>query len=223
MTRGVLYVTFPGDKPTGEMLDRSVASVKKIHPELPHTVVALESGTLLDKSRMFDLSPYDETLFLDADTVVLDRLDYGFDKAARHGIACSICECPWARRYAGFASDDIEYNTGVIFFVKAIKPVFDVWKALAWKIDSSIIFNGEGGRSRMPANDQAGFALAIEHLGFNPWILPLNWNFRHRWHRMAFGVVKIWHDYDPVPSGLLNWNESQTGPESIISCMQLRD
>lgn len=221
MTRGILYITFPGDKPTSQMLARSIASVAKVHPELPHHVATMESGTLLDKSKMFDLSPYDETLFLDADTVVLDRLDYGFDKAAKHGIAISICECPWARRYRDFTGDDIEYNTGVIFFTRSAKPVFDSWQELAWKIDSSILFHGDNGLSRMPFNDQASFALAIEHLGFNPWILPLNWNFRPLWHRTAFGQVKIWHDYDPVPSGLLNWNDTQTKTEAIVSCMRL--
>jgi hypothetical protein len=67
---------------------------------------------------MMELSPFEETLYLDADTVVLDRLDFGFEQAARFGVACCICECPWARRYRGLPNDDgVEYSTGVLFSI----------------------------------------------------------------------------------------------------------
>src|SRR5262249_10934835 len=76
-------------------------------------------------------SPFDETLFLDADTVVLDRLDFGFDQAQRFGLACSICECPWSRRYRGLPKDDgVEYNTGVLFFTRSVQALFSRWTRL---------------------------------------------------------------------------------------------
>ena len=50
---------------------------------------------LLQKSQMFQFSPFRETLYLDADTVVLGRLDFAFLKAQEFGLACCICECPW--------------------------------------------------------------------------------------------------------------------------------
>ncbi len=49
-------------------------------------------NTLNQKATMFDLSPFDETLFLDLDTVVLGRLDFGFQKAQQFGLAIAICE-----------------------------------------------------------------------------------------------------------------------------------
>jgi hypothetical protein len=52
----------------------------------------------------------------------------------------------------------------------------------------------------MPANDQGPFAMAVDNTKFNPFILPLNWNFRPIWHTSFFGPIKIWHDYsDPPP------------------------
>jgi hypothetical protein len=82
MTRGVLYITWPGEGRMPAMLARSRESLAKVHPELPVHVAELPDGsTLLDKARMYDLSPFDQTLFLDADTVVMGNLDYGFEKA----------------------------------------------------------------------------------------------------------------------------------------------
>src|SRR5437762_14278570 len=98
--RGGLYIVW-GER-AERYCERSIASFKRWHPDLPHHVVRLPSTTdwcegLLEKARMMNLSPFDETVFLDADTVVLDSLDFGFEKAQQHGLACSICECPWAR------------------------------------------------------------------------------------------------------------------------------
>ena len=73
-------------------IKRLKESVKKFHPELEHKFIKLDApeknATSLNlKSQMFDLSPFEETLFLDIDTVVLDKLDFGFEKAREFGIA----------------------------------------------------------------------------------------------------------------------------------------
>lgn len=213
--RGILYITW-GDK-SDTVLNRSMDSVVQHHGALPVHVVRLpEAATLLEKAKMFDMSPFEETLFLDADTVVLGRLDFGFDKAVRHGLACAICECPWARRYRGLAGDMVEYNTGVLFFTAAARPVFDAWRQLAAAVDSAIPILHRGRVHHMPLNDQAGFALALERTGFLPFVLPLNWNFRPKWHKSLFGPVKIWHDYSEVPKNLTMWNRDQEDHRSII-------
>lgn len=218
MSRGVLYITWPGEERMQAFLERSIASLKAVHPELPYHVAELPEGsTLLDKAKMYDLSPFDETLFLDADTVVMERLDYGFEKAELFGLACCICECPWARRYPSLFGDVIEYNTGVLFWTKAAKTVFDAWAALR-DILSSLRFIGKNGVEEMPHNDQAGFASAIDVTEFNPWVLPLNWNFRPRWQKTVFGPVKIWHDYDDPTEAVLRWNAQQSQPDAVIQC-----
>jgi hypothetical protein len=204
MTRGILSIYW-GDE-SKLPIERLKASVKKYHPELKHEIVKVdapsgEPGSLNKKAAMLDLSPFDETLFLDLDTVVLGRLDYGFEKAIQHGVAIAICESPWGRRYPKiFQGDQVEYNTGVIFFTKQAKNVFDQWKVFASSVDSSIIFVSDGQIAIMPANDQGSFALAVDEMKFNPFVLPLNWNFRPMFHKSFFGPVKIWHDYSDPPS-----------------------
>lgn len=204
--RGVLYIVW-GKKRNPELdagLRRSMNSLFKYHPKLPVKIEELGgSATLLDKARMYDLSPFDETLYLDADTVVFDTLDFGFERAARHGLACCICESPWARRYPhAITSETIEYNTGVLFFSRApaVAALFESWKTLSKTVDSRLPFRKPSGEEQeMACNDQASFARAIEETGFNPFVLPQNWNLRPAWQRLVCGPLKIWHDYAQPP------------------------
>jgi hypothetical protein len=219
--RGVMYMVWGHDDKTERALDRSKKSVNTVHPELPIEVIRLDADDsikgLLEKARMFERSPFRETLFLDADTVVLGRLDFGFRKAQEYGLACCICECPWARRYTGIEGETIEYNTGVMFFGKKAKPVFDSWTRLAPKLDSSMIFSNTLGQlMRMPYNDQCSFAAAVEATQFQPFVLPLNWNFRPRWQFSFFGPVKIWHDYLELPAFFTEVHKYYEQPSAII-------
>lgn len=210
MTRGFLYIVW-GDS-VEPALQRSLASLRAFHPELPVEVIRLPAADsmlgLAAKTTMAARTPFAETLFLDADTVVLDRLDAGFEAAARHGLACCICENPWAARYNGLKSrpDLIEYNTGVLFFTAKAKPVFDAWPRLSRDIDSSMFFLRDGRQKRMPYNDQCGFAAAVAEAGISPFVLPLNWNFRPEFMDAFFGPLKIWHGYEQVPEELAALN-----------------
>jgi len=206
------------------IFQRSLESLRAFHPELPVEVAELrEDATLLEKARMFDLSPFENTLFLDSDTVIMDRLDFAFEKSEKFAVACCICECPWARRYGGLSGDIIEYNTGVLFFNRQAKPLFDLWKQHVPTLDSSIRFKrGNDPQIHvMPLNDQGGFALAMEQSGICPFVLPMNWNVRHQWQYILAGPVKIWHDYAPVPPGLIEWNKKQSGQQKIIEFTRL--
>lgn len=227
-TRGVLYMIW-GENGR-RLMQRSLESLRTCHPDLPVHIHTLPDDLdpvqgLLEKSRMRDVSPFDVTLFLDADTVVLGPLDFGFAQAERHGLACAICECPWARRYVGLAGegDIIEYNTGVLFFTAAAAPVFDRWKHCAATVDSTS-FNvapGHQGVSRMPANDQAGFAKAVAETGFLPAVLPMNWNFRPRWQNSFFGPLRIWHDYMDVPQAIVDANAFyRDNPAAVYQCIR---
>jgi hypothetical protein len=213
--RGILYLYW-GEK-YKKFLDRSIESVRRFHPELPiHVETLPDSSTFLDKARMYEMSPFDETLFLDIDTVVLGNLEFGFQKAQKYGLACSICECPWARRYGGLTGDIVEYNTGVLFFTDKSKLLFDSWAQCVTKVDSSIKFYAGDELRTMPHNDQAGFAHAVEETGFMPYVLPYNWNFRPEWHHSFFGPIKIWHDYGDVPKAIIELNKYYEGRDSVI-------
>jgi len=224
MTRGILSIYW-GDE-FKLPIERLKASVKRFHPELPHEIIKVEApsgdpGSLNQKAAMFELSPFEETLFLDLDTVILGNLDFGFEKAKQFGVAISICEAPWGRRYPKiFSGDEVEYNTGVIFFTKKAKVVFDKWLDLALSIDSSILCVGDRGVGTISANDQGSFALAIEQTGFNPFVLSLNWNFRPQWHKSFFGPIKIWHDYADPPPFFNELNNYYSNPDSIIQYHQ---
>lgn len=225
--RGVLYMVWGEAIET--LLQRSIASVKQHHPELPIEVARLEGAgddpkLLLQKARMADRTPFAETLFLDADTVVLDRLDFGFASAQRYGLACCICESPWARRYRGLAGagEIIEYNTGVLFFTAGAKPVFDRWPRLAAEIDSASLFAKDGKPVVMPANDQASFAAAVERTGFSPFVLPMNWNFRYEFQKSFFGPIKIWHSYYDVPEIMTQLGDYYRKPDSVIQYVEMK-
>lgn len=224
MSRGILSIYW-GDE-AGLPIERLKKSIKKFHPELPHEIIKVEalSGdpiSLNRKAEIFDMSPFDETLFLDLDTIVMGNLNFGFEKARTFGMAIAICEAPWGRRYPKiFSGDELEYNTGVIFFTKKAKAVFDSWKELAKTLDSSILGVNDQGTYTMPANDQGSFALAIERTGFNPFVLPLNWNFRPIWHRSFFGPIKVWHDYSDPPPFFDDLNSYYSREDSIIQYHQ---
>ncbi|MBI4969476.1 MAG: hypothetical protein HZC25_15270 [Rhodospirillales bacterium] len=220
MTRGIITIVW-GDK--GKLpLDRLLRSTARHHPELSHRIIEIDGAApgphaLLEKARMFDRSPFEETLYLDADTVVLGRLDFGFEKAARYGVALSICENPWARRYHKiFRGDEIEYNTGVIFFTRAAEPLFDAWKDGAQSLDASILYTQGGEVKIMPANDQGSFAAALERTGVNPFVLPCNWNFRPQWQKSFFGPLKIWHHYADPPAYIEAVTEFYAQPNHVV-------
>jgi hypothetical protein len=148
--------------------------------------------------------------------VILGDLEFGFQLGQRQGLACTICECPWARRYTGLQGDLIEYNTGVLFFTAKARPVFDAWRCFSQTIDSSVRFIHEGQLCTMSHNDQAGFAKAIAETAFQPAVLPINWNLRRKWHRSFFGPVRIWHDYEAVPPAVLEVNRYYQSDTAII-------
>jgi len=226
MTRGILSIYW-GDE-SKLPIDRLKQSIKKYHPELPHEIIKIKAPTedassLNKKAAMFELSPFEETLFLDIDTVVMGNLNFGFEKARQFGFAIAICESPWARRYVNiFNGDQVEYNTGVIFFDKKSQPVFDKWVDLSDKVNSeSVGVSFETGQIfRQTANDQASFALAVEEAGINPFVLPMNWNFRPMWHRSFCGPIKIWHDYGDPPPFFQELTAYYSSTDSIIQYHQ---
>jgi hypothetical protein len=227
-SRGALYVVWEPAAPRadgfriGPYLERAVASFKQFHPELPHHVVTLPKGsTLHDKAGMFDHKPFETTVFLDADTVVLGRLDHGFEMAERFGIAQAHCVNPWLRRYASVSDDAIEYNTGVMFFTDAARPIFDAWKQLSPQLDSSTHFVRGGQILRSPRDDQLSYSQAMRQAARPPFILPHNWNFTPPHHHTFFGPLKVWHNYADVPPIVREINRYYEQPEAVIQFHQL--
>jgi hypothetical protein len=204
MKRGVLYIVW-GDR-VETALQRSMASLKAVHPELPVHVERLASGSLREKTRMGALTPFESTLYLDADTVVLGNLNHAFDKAEQFGLACSICEAPWLRRYGAGEGDGVEYNTGVLFFTNKARAVFESWRALADTPSQSRWTTCDNMPRGLAYDDQASFGRAAQVTRFNPFVLPINYNLRPQFHRSFFLPIKLWHSYSEVPLDLVRLN-----------------
>jgi len=223
VNRGVLYIVW-GEK-IEPLLQRSIASVRRFYPSMPVEVVR---GTedpvrgLQQKSRMISHTPFETTLFLDADTVVLGNLDYAFDRAEEFGLACCICECPWTRRYGAIEGDNIEYNTGVLFFSEQARPVFEAWQTMAPDCPSRSTWTTSDNRPRgLEFDDQASFARAVRACKFNPHVLPLNWNLRPMFHRNFFAPVKVWHDPHEAPEGLVKLSEACERNERMVTYVKM--
>jgi hypothetical protein len=226
--RGALYVVWEPLQPRAgggsiaPVLERAIASFHAHHPELPHHVATLPRGsTLHDKAGMFDLSPFETTVYLDADTVVLGRLDYGFEMAERFGLACCHCVNPWLRRYVGVTGDLIEYNTGVLFFTEAARELFDRWRIAAPLLDSRATLMRDGIPAISTRDDQLSFSHAVQHAARPPFVLPHNWNFAPPYHRAFFGPIKIWHSYAPVWEIVHTLNRYYAQPGAVIQHHEL--
>ena len=226
---GALYMVWGHSH--DQLLDRSIAALKKYHPDLPIHVHRVPLGDnncataemFLPKAAMATISPFERTLYLDADTIVMGPLDYAFEKAEQFGLAGCICECPWAQRYAGLKQKEslVEYNTGVLFFTPKAEQVLYLWERLVRTVDSSVRYIDHGVEKVMQHNDQAAFAWAMEMSGFNPYVLPLNWNFRPKWNRCFYGPIRIWHDVNLPPAELYQINALYDDPNAIYMDVSL--
>lgn len=223
-TRGALYIVW-GDA-IENTLQRSIASLRVHHPDIPIRVVRLDDNNtgLQQKCQMGSLTFFDTTLYLDADTIVLGNLDFAFEKAEQFGLACCICEAPWLRRYDVNEGDRIEYNTGVLFFTSRAAAVFNHWEQERISLPAASTWMTIDNKVRgLLFDDQAGFARAIAATQFNPFILPINYNLRPTFHRSLFLPLKIWHDYNEVPDALLKMNAACERNERAVTYVSFDD
>ncbi len=141
------------------------------------------------KVRMADMTPFERTVFLDADTVICGRLDPLFDALDRYDVALALDPSADVRGDFHLARDDWRetvrrvspavphYNTGVIAWKADAKPLFDAW-ADEWR--------------RFESKDQGAFMRAVETV--NPRLLTLGaqWNGprdgSYIWHRICEGL-----------------------------------
>lgn len=148
--------------------------------------------SFFDKISAIRNSPYDETLFLDADTFVYSPLDSLFEilRAFELGVACET----YAPRRRGCAPQSFpEFNTGVIVLRSqepSVASFLDDWSALGAKMRSL---------PDPPKHDQPAFreALYSSRVRFCP--IPSDWNF-HTSHPALLNAgasVKIVHTRIP--------------------------
>lgn len=186
--RGIVYYVWGKYNKTD--LNKSIESLKKFGYDYHvHHDKSDKLAHLQKKVGMFDVSPFETTLFLDTDTIVKDNLDYGFEMAEKYELACSIAPAsvtyPWLKgEMRNFVHKDLpQYNTGVIFFTRNTEAIFKRWRELLTISPES------------KNNDQPQFSQAV-YENLNPYILPKNWNYRPHVrfeHDLLFGKLKILH------------------------------
>jgi hypothetical protein len=210
MSNGAIYIITQHQRYV-DLLLTSAASLKRAMPHLPITVFSqfpVESphfdnvisveptqDGFYDKTSLMGQSPYDRTLFIDADTYVVDPvpelfsvLDQ-FDCAATHEEYLST---DWFRRYS---RQDIpesfpEFNTGILMLKRSNKTERvlqqwgDLYRAyLQEKPDQQI-------------NDQPFFRAAVYHGDVRIATLTREYNCKFRGQGYLNGRVKILHGHE---------------------------
>jgi hypothetical protein len=189
VSRGVLYVAH--GQPAIDEAGRSIESLKRYHPDWPVLVVGEKSIQGAKFIRMADhnfgapgrwakvrldrFSPFDDTLFLDADTRVYAKLDLGFDILDAGWDMVMVPSIPQAEEKLGHLCereryetlnrtiDPLQLNTGVIWFRKSerVKSLFDEWRK-QWE--------------RYKDKDQGAFLRALEVRPVKLWLLGRPFN-----------------------------------------------
>lgn len=187
MSRGILYYVW-GNYNTDE-LKRSIKSAERHGYDYHVHIAKDEHKGLSNKQGIFDASPFDTTLFLDCDTEIHGNLDFGFDRAHKLALclapasnAHQAAEMPFKSR---IPKDAPQYNTGVIFFTKDHKKLFERW---------AHYINEDPNAYK---NDQPHFSLAVLDFDISPYVLPRNWNWRRRVRyesKVLHGELKILHE-----------------------------
>jgi hypothetical protein len=185
----VLYVAH--GQPAIDEARRSIKSLKRYHPDWPVLVVGEEpiQGAKFvrvaddnhkapgrwAKVRLDQFSPFDDTLFLDADTRVYGKLDIGFRILDRDWDMVMVPSLPQAEEVLGHLCekerretlaetiDPLQLNTGVIWFrkTKRIGWLFAEWRR-QWE--------------RYKDKDQGAFLRALEIKPVKLWLLGRPFN-----------------------------------------------
>jgi len=210
MSNGAIYI-ITHDPRYVELLRTSAASLKRAMPDLPITVFSqfpIEDRSLFDqiisvqptedgfydKARLIRQSPYDRTLFVDADIYVtgpfpelFPLLDH-FDFAATHE---EYLDTDWHQRYPrpDVPASFPEFNTGIFLFKKsaAMDRVFDEWSALYRQFLQE--------KPGQQTNDQPFFRVAAYYSDARIATLTREYNCKFRGQGYLKGPVKFLHGH----------------------------
>jgi hypothetical protein len=203
--RGALYVAY-GDLARAKARE-SIASLRALAPDLPVAVVSdtplegadiaivhpeMDRGARAQKTRMYALSPFRRTLFLDADTVVLASPEAGFGLLEYGDVVLSqdpvrvFSQQTWphldpkevaATREETGGGEFLYWNSGVIFFRRSdrARAMFQAWHA-EW--------------TRWAQHDQMALFRALHRHPLRIVAVRERWN-THRRKQAAF----VFHDH----------------------------
>jgi hypothetical protein len=209
MTHGAVYIITQDSRYVDLMLG-SAQSLKRAMPELPVTVFSqfpVESPLLervmaiepsrdgfYDKARWMGESPYERTLFIDADTYVVEpipelfRLLDRFDCAATHE---EYLDTDWSHHYpqTEIPASFPEFNTGILMLKRseAMRRTLAEWGALYQA------YLEENPTRKI--NDQPFFRVAVYRGNARIATLTREYNCKFRGQGYLNGPVKILHGH----------------------------
>ena len=208
-TNGAIYI-ITQDPRYVDLLLSSAASLKRAMPELPITAfsqfpvnsplfdkvisVSPSADGFYDKAHLMLQSPYDRTLFIDADTSVLEPvpelftlLDY-FDCAATHE---EYLNTDWFKSYPRLDVPDSfpEFNTGIFAFKRSepTRRVLEEWGRLYRQYLQE--------KPNEQLNDQPFFRVAAYYGDIRIATLTREYNCKFRGQGYLNGSVKILHGH----------------------------
>jgi hypothetical protein len=226
MSNGAMYIITQNPRYV-DLLLASAASLKKAMPGLPITafsqfrvdsslidrVIPVEptSDGFFDKTKLIRQMPYERTLFIDADTYVLEPIAEAFSLLDHFDIAATHEEClntDWSNHYP---RPDIpmsfpEFNTGVMLLKRSemLDGFLENWGGLY----ESFLHE----HPNQPINDQPFFRAAAYSGNVRIATLTREYNCKFRGQGYLNGKVKILH-------GHVNFELSQARVNSAASVL----
>jgi hypothetical protein len=209
MANGALYI-ITQDARYVDLLLTSAASLKRAMPDLPITVfsqfpvesplfekvvrVEATKDGFYDKSKVIQNSPYDRTLFIDADTYVVEPVPELFSLLDRFDCAATHEEylsTDWHNRYPrpDIPSSFPEFNTGVLMLKRSDKlsRMLEQWGSLYRQYLEE--------KPGQPINDQPFFRIAAYCADVRIATLTREYNCKFRGQGYLNGRVKIIHGH----------------------------
>jgi hypothetical protein len=209
MTTGAIYILTQDARYVPLALG-SLATVKRAMPDLPVTflsqfpvssplidrvipVVPTRDG-FYDKTRLMRESPYDRTLFIDADIYAVKPFPEMFDLLDRFDCAATheeYLDTDWFHRYPrlDIPASFPEFNTGILLFKRSpqMDEVLKKWEALYADYLRQ--------KPDQPINDQPFFRAAIYESDVRIATLPREYNCKFRGQGYLNGPVKLLHGH----------------------------
>ena len=209
MQNGAIYILTQNDRYVNLAL-QSIASVKRVMPDLPVTVfsqfpisspliervisVQPAQDGFYDKTRIMRDSPYERTMFIDADIFVVEPFPELFELLDRFDIAATHEEyvnTDWFHRYPrkDIPTSFPEFNTGIMVFKRGpqIDALMKDWEGLY----AAYLAEKPG----QPINDQPFFRAAIYYSEARVATLTREYNRKFRGQGYLNGAVKILHGH----------------------------
>ena len=196
----------------------SAKSVRKYNKNIGISIFVDEKNQFEDNENLFDSihfvekpehgfgdkiyamknTPYQKTIYLDCDTVVVDDISEIYNMLEKYDIAAS--NPPFKNKYYS----PNHYQAGIIFYKmnNKVSKFFDLW-------DENYDRKNHG-------NDQPSFRETLSQLPISVFIFPPNFNFRSPFASYIQGKIKILHDHnlsrasDKVRQSFINYLNANT-------------